>query len=193
MHLTRLLHHYHSVAFILLLLFVNQQPSFAGNTSASALNVHIQQQQLLVDAHIQLGMTDTMEKALQHGIAIEYLIQVDLLDPTTWFWEKRITRKNMRVRLSYDSFKRTYLLSNLTLGRITTDKDLERALQSLGHIQSLPLIDTAQLTVDKSYQLKLSVSLERGVLPNALRLTSFFDPNWRIDLTGQTQNWTYQP
>lgn len=176
----------------LLLLTITHNLS-AEITRATSLMPSIQAQQLMVDGQVTLGMTPTMEKALLHGIAIEYTLQVKLIDPEAWFWQNTLASKKMRVRLSYDSLKQTYLLSNLTLSRLNTDRDLSRALSTLGSIQSLPLISTDKLQANKNYTLVLNVSLERDTLPNALRLSSLIDPEWRIQLSAQSQAWMYQP
>ncbi|OZA73297.1 MAG: hypothetical protein B7X74_04625, partial [Thiotrichales bacterium 39-47-5] len=110
-----------------------------------------------------------------------------------WFWQNTLASKKMRVRLSYDPLKQTYLLSNLTLSRLNTDRDLSRALTTLGSIQSFPLIAIEKLQANKAYALQLEVRLERESLPNALRLSSLLDSEWRVNLSGHQQPWTYQP
>ena len=175
------------------LLMSLSQALWADMTRATPLMPSIQAQQLVVDGQITLGMTATMEKALLHGIAIEYSIQVKLIDPDQWFWQNTLASKKMRVRLSYDPLKQTYLLSNLTLSRLNTDRDLSRALTTLGSIQSFPLIGIEKLQANKVYALQLEVSLERDSLPNALRLSSLLDSEWRVNLSGHPQPWTFKP
>ena len=176
-----------------MLLTTFSQALWADVTRATSLLPSIQGQQLVVDGQVTLGMTPTMEKALLHGIAIEYSIQVTLSDPNQWFWQNTLATKKMRVRLSYDPLKQTYLLSNLTLSRLNTDRDLSRALNTLGSIQSLPIITSPQLQAHKHYELQLNVTLERDSLPNALRLSSLIDSEWRVNLSGHPQPWMYQP
>lgn len=176
-----------------LMLMGLSQALWAEITRATPLMPSIQGQQLVVDGQITLGMTPTMEKALLHGIAVEYSIQVTLIDPERWFWQNTLASKKMRVRLSYDPLKQTYLLSNLTLSRLNTDRDLPRALSTLGSIQSLPLTSIDQLSPNKVYALQLDVTLERDSLPNALRLSSLIDNEWRVNLNGHAQPWTYHP
>lgn len=179
--------------WLLLILLSSFRPLWAEVTRATPLMPSTQGQQLVVDGQVTLGMTPTMEKALLHGIAVEYSIQVTLIDPEQWFWQNTLASKEMRVRLSYDPLKQTYLLSNLTLSRLNTDRDLSRALTTLGSIQSFPLIGIEKLEANKAYALQLEVRLERESLPNALRLSSLLDSEWRVNLSGHQQPWTYQP
>lgn len=162
-------------------------------THATPLTAIIQNNQLVVDGQVTLGITPTMESALLHGIAIEYDVTIDLKDPTLWFWEQTLATKHMRIKLAYDSLKQTYLLSNITLGRLNTDKDLKRALMTLGAIQSLPIIPVEKLKANQPYQIAIRVTLERESLPNALRLSSLIDPAWRSDMAWQEQTWVYKP
>ncbi|OZA73068.1 MAG: hypothetical protein B7X74_04965, partial [Thiotrichales bacterium 39-47-5] len=59
-----------------ILLTTFSQALWADVTRATPLLPSIQGQQLVVDGQVTLGMTPTMEKALLHGIAVEYSIQV---------------------------------------------------------------------------------------------------------------------
>lgn len=162
-------------------------------TRATKLQASIVDNQLIVDGQIALGITPTMEGALLHGIALEYNIDIKLDDPDRYFWQNPILLKRTRVKLSFDSLKQTYLLTNLNLQRFSTDRDLKRALMTLGAIQSLPVAQLKQLKNNRTYQLRLRVQLERDSLPNALRLSSLIDPEWRVDMDWQDQIWTYPP
>lgn len=177
-----------------LCLLLNATPALSNHrTQASPLIPSIQNQQLVVDSQIKLAMTPSMEKALLHGIAIEYRIQVKLFDMAQWPWNRTLATQQMKVQLSYDPLKQTYILSNLTLSRLNTDRDLSRALTTLGSIQSLPIIPTHKLVANKSYALELEVSLERSSLPNALRLVSLIDSDWRVHFVSQPLHWIYTP
>lgn len=178
-------------ALLLILLFSSM--SHAEPTRATHLQTSLVENQLLVDGQIALGITPTMESALLHGIALEYNIDIRLNDPERRFWQNPILLKRTRVKLSFDSLKQTYLLTNISLQRFSTDRDLKRALMTLGAIQSLPLAQATQLKAHHLYQLQLRVHLERDSLPNALRLSSLIDPEWHIDMDWQNQTWTYQP
>jgi hypothetical protein len=176
-----------------LLLMLCLSVATAEPTRTTQLQVSTVDDKLLVDGQIALGITPTMESALLHGIALEYNIDIKLDDPDRRFWQNPLLLKRTRVKLSFDSLKQTYLLTNLSLQRLSTDRDLKRALMTLGAIQSLPLAQLGQLQTHHPYQLRLRVHLERDSLPNALRLSSIIDPEWRVDMDWQSQTWTYLP
>jgi hypothetical protein len=177
--------------YLLLLCFFATQAN-AERTRATQLQTSIINHQLLVDGQIALGITPTMESALLHGIALEYSIDIRLDDPERHLWQNPLLVKRTRVKLSFDSLKQTYLLTNLSLQRFSTDRDLKRSLMTLGAIQSLPIAQLNQLQKNHPYHLRLRVQLERDSLPNALRLSSIIDPEWRIDMDWQTQKWVYE-
>lgn len=175
--------------FLLLLACLCVHNAQAEVTRATQLQTSIVNQQLLVDGQIELGVTPTMESALLHGIAIEFNIDIKLEDPDRSFWQNPLLLKRTRVKLSFDSLKQTYLLTNLSLQRFSTDRDLKRALMTLGAIQSLPLAQINTLKPNHAYRILLRVQLERDSLPNALRLSSIIDPEWRIDMDWHSQQW----
>ncbi len=172
----------------LILSTVHAEPTRSTQLQPSIIN-----NELLVDGQVALGITPTMENALLHGISLEYNIDIKLDDPDRRFWQNPLLLKRTRIKLSFDGLKQLYLLTNLSLQHFSTDRDLKRALMTLGAIQSLPLAQLNQLKKGHTYRFMIRAQLERDSLPNALRITSIIDPEWRIDMDWQQQAWTYHP
>jgi hypothetical protein len=155
-------------------------------------NIRLQQQgqQLLLDAQAILPMTQMMESALMHGISLEYSLEASITDPSLAFWRNPIGQQKIRVRLSFDALKQTYLLTNLSLQRVTSDRDLARSLLSLGNLKDLPIVLNHPLETGKTYQISVIAKLERNALPNALRLASLFDEQWLSQSPTLHRYWT---
>jgi hypothetical protein len=177
-----------SLLFTLLLsLFINT-PVWANENSQ--IYAQTNQDHLLIDAQTTLPITPTMEEALRHGIPLEYTLTVKLSDPTRHFWENPMSKQVIRVRLSYDLLKQTYQLTNLTLQRVTNERDLVSSLHTLGRLQDLPLIALNQLETGHTYHIWIQVKLEPSALPNALRLATLFDEHWLHQTPPLNRYWT---
>jgi hypothetical protein len=164
--------------------------SQAEELQSNQLVPNVQLDQLFINAQIALDLTPTMEEALAHGISLEYTIEISLRDPDQPFWRNPVNSKRTRVKVAYDSLKRTYLLTNLTLQRFSTDRDLKRTMNTLGNLQDIPLISLSQLQSGHTYQIRVQAQLERDALPNALRLSTLFDRDWRTDMGQYNRYWT---
>lgn len=173
-------------AFLLMTLF----NGFVWANENTQIYTQINQDSLLINAQATLPITPTMEAALQHGIPLEYTLTVKLSDPDRHFWENPISKQVIRVRLSYDLLKQTYLLTNLTLQRVTNERDLMSSLHTLGRLQDLPLIALNKLETGHTYHIWIQVKLEPSALPNALRLATLFDEHWLHQTPPLNRYWT---
>jgi hypothetical protein len=57
---------------------------------------------------------------------------------------------------------------------------LSAALDYIGRIERLPLIDTAVLDDDRGYDVRLRASLDQEQFPGPLRLLAFWRRDWSI-------------
>lgn len=155
-----------------------------------SIRLQSKDEHLLLDAQAILPMTSTMEDALMHGIPLEYSLEAKIIDADRPFWRNPVGQQKIRVRLSYDLLKQTYLLTNLTLHRVTSDRDLTRSLLSLGHLQDLPMVNANELEAGHTYHIWVVAKLEPTALPNALRLATLFDSQWLNQSPPLHRYWT---
>jgi len=69
---------------------------------------------------------------------------------------------------------------NINSGDQASFGSLPAALEYLGHVEQLPLIDTAVLEDDRGYDVRLRASLDQEQFPGPLRLLAFWRRDWSI-------------
>jgi hypothetical protein len=86
----------------------------------------------------------------------------------------------VRYELEYRPLIQRYIVKNLNSGNQDTFATLYSALNSLGRIQGLPVIDEALLEPDRSYRLRLRAMLNTQQYPAPLRLLFFWRGQWQL-------------
>ena len=87
----------------------------------------------------------------------------------------------MRYELEYLPVSQRYIVRNLNSGEQDSFATLYSALNSLGRVQSLPVIDDALLEGDASYRIRLRALLNTRQYPAPLRLLFFWRDQWQLE------------
>ena len=82
--------------------------------------------------------------------------------------------------LQYAPVSQRYIVRNLNSGDQDSFATLYSALNSLGRVQGLPIIDEAVLAPDSSYRVRLRAMLNTERYPAALRILFFWRGQWQL-------------
>ena len=86
----------------------------------------------------------------------------------------------VRYELQYSPVGQRYILRNLNSGDQDSFATLYSALNSLGRVQRLPVIDDAVLVDDGKYRVRLRAMLNTERYPAALRILFFWRGQWQL-------------
>ena len=89
--------------------------------------------------------------------------------------------------LEYRPLSQRYIVRNLNSGDQDSFATLYSALNNLGRVQSLPVIDDAVLNPDADYRIRLRALLSTKQLSAALRFLFFWRDEW--DLKSDWYEW----
>ncbi|NOR66613.1 MAG: DUF4390 domain-containing protein, partial [Woeseiaceae bacterium] len=74
-----------------------------------------------------------------------------------------------------------YIVSNLNSGDQDSFATLYSALNNLGRIQGLPVIDDSILEAGKTYRIRLRARLSTEQYPAPLRILFFWRDQWQLE------------
>jgi hypothetical protein len=86
----------------------------------------------------------------------------------------------VRYELEYRPLTQRYIVRSLNSGDQNSFATLYSALNSLGRVQGLPVIDAALLIPDKAYRVRLRAMLNTEQYPATLRLLFFWRGEWQL-------------
>lgn len=137
-----------------------------------------------VDYALSLGAME----ALEGGAPLTFKLKIELSRVRRLLPDAEVAGLRQRYRLRYHALTERYLVDNLNSGDRSSFASLEAALDYIGRIDGLPLIDAALIDDDREYELSLRAELDVRELPTALRWLTFW---WGEDLKISSEWYTW--
>ena len=163
-------------AWALLLLFI--APLASAKIEHRDTQLHSGRTVVNISSIYDVALEPAVLEALQNGIALVFLYEVELYEPRLGGWWKRtIAASEQQVTLSYDPLLKNYQVRTLSL-RLAPN--LEQAQQDLGRRQLIqPFTRNSLLEPNRAVRARLS--LDRSSLPAPMRLSAWLDTAWHED------------
>jgi uncharacterized protein DUF4390 len=133
-----------------------------------------------LDARIEYRLSSDARRALQSGVPLTIRIEVERLKPRRLWFDSEEAALRQRYQLEYHALSERFTVQNLNSGDQASFSTLFAALDSLGRVEHLPLIDAALLDTDQRYYLRMRSVLDVEKLNGPLRLIAFWRRDWSL-------------
>ena len=133
-----------------------------------------------LDARLQLVLSSESLEALSSGVPLTIELQMQLIRVRRFVWDDDAAELAVRFELEYRPLSQRYIVRNLNSGDQDSFATLYSALNNLGRIQRLPVIDDALLERNEDYRIRLRVMLQTQQYPAPLRLLFFWRSEWQL-------------
>jgi hypothetical protein len=118
--------------------------------------------------------------ALRSGVPLGLRLDVEIIHPRRWWFDDDSAALRQSYQLDYHALSERYIVLNLNRGDQASFGSLPAALEYIGRVERLPLIDTAVLEDDRGYYVRMRASLDQEQFPGPLRLLAFWRRDWSI-------------
>ncbi len=133
-----------------------------------------------LDARLQLILSSEALNALSSGVPLTIELQIEVIRERRFYWDDNAAQLAIRYQLEYRPLSQRYIVRNLNSGDQDSFSTLYSALNNLGRVQGLPIIDDALLDADSSYRMRLRALLQTQQYPAPLRLLFFWRDEWQL-------------
>lgn len=140
----------------------------------------LQEHVYLLDTRIDFAFSEEAQRALQSGIPIIILLDIEVEKKRSWWWNKTVATLQQGYLLLYHALAEKYIVNNLNSGAQHDYTSLGATLSALGRISGLPLIDSSLLDKDAEYRVKLRVRLDIESLPAPMRPLAYISSDWQL-------------
>lgn len=134
----------------------------------------------LLDARLQLVLSDEALDALNSGVPLTIELNLEVIRVRRWLPDAGVAELTLRFELEYRPLSQRYLVRSLNSGDQDSFATLYSALNNLGRIQGVPVIDEALLDDDSEYRLRLQALLSTRQYPAPLRMLFFWRDQWQL-------------
>ena len=133
-----------------------------------------------LDARLQLVLSSEALDALTSGVPLTIELQMELIRVRRFVWDDAAAQLTVRFELEYRPLSQRYIVRNLNSGDRDSFATLYSALNNLGRIQGLPVIDDALLERNEDYRIRVRAMLQTQQYPAPLRLLFFWRSDWQL-------------
>ncbi|SPE25712.1 conserved exported hypothetical protein [Burkholderiales bacterium] len=136
-----------------------------------------------VDAQFDVELPLSLREAVDHGIALYFVIELEVLR-SRWYWfDKRLLDESIEYRLSFSPLTRQYRLAR---GGLAQPFDsLDQALATMRRVTQWRVAD-ARLFDGGKTQARIRLRLDTSMLPKPFQVSALTDRDWTLasDWTG---------
>ena len=133
-----------------------------------------------LDARLQLVLSSEALAALDSGVTLTIELQLQVIRSRRFIVDDVEAELALRYELGFSPVSKRYIVRNLNSGDQDSFATLYSALNSLGRVQGLPVIDEAVLVPDAEYRVRLRAMLNTERYPAALRVLFFWRGQWQL-------------
>ncbi len=133
-----------------------------------------------LDARLQLVLSSDALEALNSGVPLTIELQTQVIRARRFYLDAVEADLVTRFQLEYRPLSQRYIVRNLNSGDQGSFATLYSALNDLGRITSLPVIDAALLDPDSGYRIRIRAMLQTQQYPAPLRLLFFWRSEWHL-------------
>ena len=134
----------------------------------------------VLDARLQLVLSSEALNALNSGVPLTIELQVQVIRSRRFYLDALDAELAFRFELEYRPISQRYIVRNLNTGNQDSFATLYSALNNLGRIQRLPVIDESLLIPDRAYRVRLRALLATEQYSAPLRLLFFWRDEWQL-------------
>jgi Domain of unknown function (DUF4390) len=157
--------------------------SFHADAATPLFTVHDAKTELVgdvyrLDANLELALTPQALKALENGVTLTVILDIEVYSPSRYLWDKVLASLEQRYEIQYHALSDQYLLRSLNSGSQFVYSTLDEALSTLGRIEQLPVLDAHLLQDEEPYKVRVRSRLDLSSLPVPMQLKAYVSSEW---------------
>ena len=165
---------------LVLLALLGMRSAWAAGFEVRAASTRLEQGVYRLNASIEYRFSNAALDALRNGVPLTVELQMEVRRRRPWVWDETVYTLAQRFRLEYHTLSRQYLVNTLNSGERRGFTTLGAALEFMGQVHDVPLLDQSLLPADGRYEGALQVRLDLEALPAPLRLFAYLSEDWRL-------------
>ena len=133
-----------------------------------------------LEARLQLILSAEALDALNSGVPLTIELNLEVIRVRGLWLDDVEAELTVTYELEYRPLSQRYIVRNLNSGDQNSFATLYSALNNLGRIQGLPVIDDALLEPGSVYRMRLRAFLSTRQYPGPLRFLFFWRSQWQL-------------
>lgn len=146
-----------------------------------SVETHLADKVYQLSAQVDYHLTPQVLEALQNGVPIVIAIDIKVEKERNWWLNKTVAELKQGYMLLRHSLSEKYIVNNLNSGVQKDFSRIEDAIEALGHVDSLPILDAKLVDNGSHYRVLLRTYLDIEALPAQVRPLAYLSSPWRLE------------
>ena len=131
-----------------------------------------------LNAKVDIALPEDARKGIEAGLTLRFVYEIVLSRVRGYWPDANVAELEQAYELSYHALSQRYLLRNLNTGEQQDFGSLQAALEQLGDVRGLPVIDADLVKDDGRYEVSLRAVIDLSTTPAALQWLLFWTDDW---------------
>ena len=133
-------------------------------------------------ARVEIDFNETLPEALHNGVPLLIELRIEVLRKREWLWlwPELVADLRQRFKLEYHVLSRRYLVYSYASGVRQSFRSMDGALEYIGNVYDLPLIDAQLLNPSQNYIVRIRADIDVEALPTPVRLWAYLGSEWSL-------------
>ena len=156
------------------------QEEDAGLFEVRSASVELSTSIYFLSARIDYRLSTDARAALESGLPLTIRLEIEILTQRPMWFDTETHSLTQMYQLEYHALTERYIVRHLNRGGQASFATLFAALNFLGRVDDLPIIDAALVDSDRRYDIRIRALLDTEQLPGPLRLLAFWRRDWSL-------------
>ena len=163
----------------------------ANDEAFATYDIQVGQEQayLTLRGDIHFNFSQVALEALDNGLPITLVTEIELVEPGEWLWSRTIWKKSFTHEIQYHALSQQYLVKSIQASFPKAYLTLSSALGALGRIENLEVRKPEKSDPDKNHIIRVRTGLDSEKLPIPLRPLTYLSDSWRLRGNWQEIYW----
>lgn len=153
-------------------------PALADYVPIRSAEVRVEDERVLLNADFELTLNPTLEEALQKGIPLYFLLEVDIVRPRWYWFDDKVAQSATQYRVSWIPLTRQYRVSSGLLS-LTYDS-LDEVERLIGRVNSREIARASELEKGSRYDAVVRLRLDTNQLPKPFQVNALASRDWQL-------------
>lgn len=161
-----------------LLLLLAPARARADVIAVESAEIRIEDGEVLLTAAFALSINATLEEALQRGIPLYFVLDVEIVRPRWYWFDEKAAQSSVQYRVSFQPLTRQYrVASGLLSLSFDTINEIERLI---GRVNARSIARAAELERGTRYEAVVRLRLDVNQLPKPFQVNALASRDWQL-------------
>lgn len=140
--------------------------------------MRVEDGEVLLNAEFEFALNPTLEEALQKGVPLYFVLDVELARPR-WYWlDEKVLSTSTGWRVSFAPLSQQYrVASGLYAQNVGSIAEVERLI---GRVTSRPIARVDELAAGARYEASVRLRLDVNQLPKPFQVNALASREWQL-------------